>query len=60
MSTIFNYQAVANKLGIPDEVVRIIENDVKKEIPDDNMIMELHILRALKSYNNKHQRVDAS
>ena len=60
MNAIFNYQAVANKLGIPDEVVRVIEKEVKKEIPDDNMIMELHILRAIKSYNNKFQHVVAS
>ena len=55
MDTIFNYQSVAEKYGIPNNIVKEIERETKKEIPNDNMIMELHILRALKSYANKHK-----
>jgi hypothetical protein len=55
MDTIFNYQSVANKFGIPDNIVKEIVKEIRKEIPNDNMIMELHILRALKSYANKHK-----
>jgi len=50
MGTIFNYQSVADEFGISDNIVRKIEEETRKEIPNDNMIMELHILRALKSY----------
>lgn len=55
MDTIFNYQSVADKFEIPDNIVRKIVKEVREEIPNDKMIMELHILRALKSYANKHK-----
>ena len=55
MDTIFDYQSVANKFKIPDNIVRKIVKEIREEIPNDNMIMELHALRALKSYTNKHK-----
>ena len=55
MNTIFDYQSVADRVGIPGNIVKKIENEVKKEIPNDNMMMELHVLRALKSYTNKRK-----
>ena len=55
MNTIFDYQSVADKFGISAAIVKKVEKEVKKEIPNDNMIMELHIMRALKSYANKHK-----
>ena len=55
MDTIFNYQSVADKFGIPNNIVEKIVKEIRKEIPDDNMIMELHVLRALKSYATKHE-----
>ena len=55
MDTIFDYQSVANKFKIPDNIVQKIVKEIKEEIPNDNMIMELHVLRALKSYVNKHK-----
>ena len=50
MDKIFNYQSIADKFEIPDNIVKKIEKEIREEIPNDNMIMELHILRALKSY----------
>jgi len=55
MNTIFDYQSLANRFGISDNIVKKVEQDVREEIPNDNMIMELHILRALKSYAYKHK-----
>ena len=55
MDTIFNYQSVADKFGISDNIVKKIVEETRKEIPNDNLIMELHVLRALKSYANKHK-----
>ena len=55
MNTIFDYQSVADRFGIPPDIVKRVEKEVKKEIPNDNMIMELHVMRALKSYANKHK-----
>ena len=58
MDSIFDYQSVAKHFHVPENVVRKVEKEVKKEIPNDNMIMELHILRALKAYVNKHKLVE--
>ena len=55
MDTIFNYQSVADKFGISNSIVEKIVKEIRKEIPNDNMIMELHVLRALKSYATKHK-----
>jgi hypothetical protein len=55
MDTIFNYQSVAEKFNIPDNIVKKIVKEVREEIPNDNMIMELHVLRALKAYANEHK-----
>ena len=55
MDPIFNYQSVADKFGISDNIVKKIVEETRKEIPNDNLIMELHVLRALKSYANKHK-----
>ena len=59
MSSIFDYSLMAKEFKISEDVVKKIEKEVKREIPNDNMIMELHILRALKAYANKHQPVFA-
>ena len=45
----FDYQKVAGETGIPDALVRQIEKEVKKEFPNDRMMYELHVLRALRS-----------
>jgi hypothetical protein len=55
MDTIFDYQLIADKFDIPDNIVREIVMEIKEEIPNDNMIMELHIIRALKSYVKKQK-----
>ena len=55
MDTIFDYSSIAKEFKISEKVVKKIEREVKREIPNDNMIMELHVLRALKAYANKHQ-----
>ena len=54
MNTMFNYQSVADKFGIPDSIVSRIVKEVRQEIPNDAMIMELHALRALNFYAKKH------
>ena len=55
MDTIFDYQSVADNFGISNNIVMEIVEEIRKEIPNDNMIMELHILRALKSYANQQK-----
>ena len=55
MNAIFDYTSMAREFKISENIVRKIEKEVKEEIPNDSMIMELHVLRALKAYINKHQ-----
>ena len=45
----FDYYKLAEKMIIPQNIVIKVENDVKNEFPDDKMMYELHVLRALKS-----------
>ncbi|MDR1584797.1 MAG: hypothetical protein LBS07_01295 [Prevotellaceae bacterium] len=52
---IFNYKSFADSLQIPQVIVRSFEEDVRKEIPNDAMLRELHILRALKAYVRKNE-----
>ncbi|MCK4825724.1 hypothetical protein KA005_58795 [bacterium] len=45
----FNYYKVASEIGITQDIIIKVEKDVKNEFPDDKMMYELHVLRALKS-----------
>ncbi len=45
----FDYYKVVEEMAIPKDIVMKVENDVKNEFPDDKMMYELHVLRALKS-----------
>ena len=45
----FDYYKVAEEMAITEDIVIKVENDVKSEFPDDKMMYELHVLRALKS-----------
>ncbi len=45
----FDYQKVAGEMGIPDVLMKQIEKEIKKEFPNDRMMYELHVLRALRS-----------
>jgi len=59
MDSVFDYSSMAKEFQVSESTVREIEREVKREIPNDNMIMELHILRALRAYIAKHQPVFA-
>ena len=45
----FNYPKVAKEMKVPAALIKRIEKEVKKEIPDDKMMYELHVLRAMRS-----------
>ncbi len=44
---IFDYPAVAKRVGIPDERLTRLCHLVREEFPNDDMLFELHVLRAL-------------
>jgi hypothetical protein len=53
----FDYISFANSLSISSEVVNSFEQEAKDEFPNDMMLRELHIIRALKTYSNKNLRL---
>jgi len=50
----FDYISFANSLSISSEVVKSFEQEAKDEFPNDIMLRELHVMRALKTYFNKN------
>lgn len=49
----FDYQTVADELNIDPKVTEKIIHDTRKEFPNDDMLFELHVLRALKALQHK-------
>jgi hypothetical protein len=50
---LFDYQALAKEYSLPRNVLTSIEKQVKDEFPNDAMMRELHVIRAIKAYANK-------
>lgn len=45
----FDYITVARNMKVPNNIIKKIEIDVRQEFPNDKMLYELHVLRAIKS-----------
>ena len=54
---IFDYFILGEKLSIPIEIVQKFEKEAHNEFPFDRMLMEIHILRALKAYSRSMTRM---
>ena len=46
----FDYLTFGKELNIPKEIIQEFEKEARDEFPFDDMLMELHVLRALKYY----------
>ena len=46
----FDYNRLIEEYGINSEVAEQIIAEIQEEFSNDEMMMELHIIRALKSY----------
>ena len=53
----FDYRSLGEKLAVPSKVVQKIEEEARNEFPFDNMLMEIHILRAVKAYAKTSKQV---
>jgi hypothetical protein len=49
MAYFFDLEKAAKESGLSEETVRKIEKEVREEFPDDDMMYELHVLRAIES-----------
>lgn len=47
MSELFDYRAAARRAGVPEEDLARLCQVVREEFPDDEMMFELHVLRAV-------------
>ena len=45
----FDYEKVSREMGVPEDILKRIEEETRKEFPSDRMMFELHMLRAVKS-----------
>jgi len=53
----FDYRSLGEKLAVPPKIVQKIEEEAHTEFPFDNMLMEIHILRAVKAYARTGKQV---
>jgi hypothetical protein len=47
---IFDYNQAAINEGVPESVLDRLVNEARKEFAWDEMLMELHVVRAIKAY----------
>jgi len=53
----FDYKSLGEELGVPVEIVRKFEHEARIEFPFDDMLKEIHILRAIKSHAKATSRM---
>jgi hypothetical protein len=46
----FDYKSAANKVGLSQELLRRYENAARQEFINDEMLFELHVLRAVNEH----------
>ena len=53
----FDYHSIGENMKIPLEIVQNFEKEAHNEFPFDNMMMEIHVLRAIKAYAKTNNRI---
>jgi hypothetical protein len=56
----FDYESLGEDLAVPMEIVKNFEKEARNEFPFDNMLMEIHVLRAIKAYAKLNTRMIAN
>jgi len=46
----FDYRSLGEEHDVPTEIIRKFEQEARNEFPFDDMLAEIHILRAIKAY----------
>ena len=49
----FNYEAIAKRINLPEERVSEIGKIIRKDFPRDELMFELHMLRVLMALERK-------
>ena len=51
----FDYQSYADKYNLKSDEIKRITEEVREEFPDDEMMAELHIIRAINRYRRNRK-----
>ena len=54
----FDYESVAREAGIPSDKLEALRKLVRQEFPFDDMMYELHLLRACMAIQEGHITID--
>ncbi len=55
MNRAFDYTAAAKARKIPKAALKNLESEAAREFPDDPMLAELHVLRAVKARGRRRR-----
>jgi hypothetical protein len=58
MKMFFDYVSAANRAGIPRQALEKLREYFHAEFPDDEMMAELHLLRAVLSIERRDTTID--
>ena len=53
----FDYRSLGEKLDVPIEIIEKFEEEAHDEFHLDDMLMEIHVLRAVKAYAKTNARM---
>jgi len=53
----FDYRSLGEELNVPIEIIEKFEKEAHDEFPFDDMLTEIHILRAIKAYSKVNTRM---
>lgn len=53
MNRLFDLEKVIKESGLSQDKIEQIKQDVREEFPSDEMMWELHVIRAIKSEQDK-------
>lgn len=54
MGYMFDVEKIVKESGLPEELIRKIQEEVRKEFPKDEMMYELHLMRAIETEKGKN------
>ncbi len=54
----FNYKKVAREAGIPPDALADLCHGIREEFPTDDVMYELHVLRACMAVRDDYARVE--
>lgn len=54
----FDYESVAKKAGIPPDKLEALRRMIRQEFPHDDMMYELHLLRACMAIQEGYTTID--